>query len=196
MILRGGPTKLTARALGGAQRGETRRSIAPIGPNRIWAVWPPGSGSSAPLPVIRTIIRSPSASPHQVRRPTRNLLLAEVVVPSGEHHLVLVVISCCRQSQRDDPAADATLSLAPVLAPKNPLFWTPVGRPSARGWKTDARSDPVQAVRCQQTARRCRWARPSPRVTATSVIGPRPTGLASWNATIVKTTRQPPAAAG
>jgi len=67
--------------------------------------------------------------------PARALLLAEVVIPSGEHHLVLVV----RTREGDLVADNLTLALrrwtearyrwVRIQSPANPLFWSAVGRP-------------------------------------------------------------------
>jgi predicted transglutaminase-like cysteine proteinase len=71
--------------------------------------------------------------------PSRALLLAEVVVPSGEHHLVLVV----RTSEVDlvlDNLSANIRSIAVVYpryqwvrmeSPQNPKFWTTVSAPRA-----------------------------------------------------------------
>jgi predicted transglutaminase-like cysteine proteinase len=67
----------------------------------------------------------------------RALLLAEVAIASGEHHLVLVV----RTSAGDIVLDNLNANLRPVSAtryrwvrmqsPKNPLFWSAVGRSMA-----------------------------------------------------------------
>jgi predicted transglutaminase-like cysteine proteinase len=68
--------------------------------------------------------------------PARALLLAEVVIPTGEHHLVLVV----RTREGDLVADNLTLAVrrwtdAPyrwvrIQSPANPLFWLAVRRPT------------------------------------------------------------------
>lgn len=66
--------------------------------------------------------------------PARNLLLAEVVVPSGEHHLVLVL----RTTEGDLVADNLAASIRPLGAPRyrwlraqspeNPQFWSSIAR--------------------------------------------------------------------
>lgn len=69
--------------------------------------------------------------------PSRALLLAEVVVPSGEHHLVLVI-----RTQEGDLVADnlnhnlrqwtqTRYQWVRVQSPKNPQFWSTIGATSA-----------------------------------------------------------------
>jgi predicted transglutaminase-like cysteine proteinase len=68
--------------------------------------------------------------------PARALLLAEVVTPTGEHHLVLVV----RTREGDLVADNLTLAVrrwidasyqwVRIQSPDNPLFWLAVGRPA------------------------------------------------------------------
>jgi predicted transglutaminase-like cysteine proteinase len=64
--------------------------------------------------------------------PARNLLLAEVVVPSGEHHLVLVL----RTTEGDLVADNLAAGIRPLAtpryrwlraqSPRNPLFWSSI----------------------------------------------------------------------
>jgi predicted transglutaminase-like cysteine proteinase len=69
--------------------------------------------------------------------PSRALLLAEVVVPSGEHHLVLVV----HTSDGDFLADNLNANIRPwfkaryrwvrMQSPRNPQFWATVGKGTA-----------------------------------------------------------------
>jgi predicted transglutaminase-like cysteine proteinase len=66
--------------------------------------------------------------------PSRSLLLAEVVLPSGEHHLVLVV----RTDQGDLVLDNLTAGIRPwsqtpymwvrIQSPSNPSLWSTIGR--------------------------------------------------------------------
>lgn len=136
-IFRGGPVKLTADRWAELTRVNTmvNRAIRPE-PNTAgvaaerWLIGPE-AGDCNDYAVTKRhelIKRGWSA---------RNLLLAEVVVPSGEHHLVLVV----RTRDGDLVADNLSASIRPwttpryrwvrIQSPKNPLFWAAVARHSA-----------------------------------------------------------------
>jgi predicted transglutaminase-like cysteine proteinase len=78
----------------------------------------------------------------QLGWPSRALLLSEVVIPSGEHHLVLVVRAFDRERMRvvDLVLDNLTAQLRPVAlvpyqwvrveSPTNPKFWSTVSVPS------------------------------------------------------------------
>lgn len=69
--------------------------------------------------------------------PSRSLLLAEVVIPSGEHHLVVVV----RAKEGDLVADNLNANIRPwfktsyrwvrIQSPRNPAFWTAVDKVTA-----------------------------------------------------------------
>ena len=73
--------------------------------------------------------------------PSRTLLLAEVVVPSGEHHLVLVVRTSEVDLVLDNLSADIrSIAVAypryqwvRMELPQNPKFWSTVSAPRAHG---------------------------------------------------------------
>jgi predicted transglutaminase-like cysteine proteinase len=137
IVFRGGPLKLTPerRAELARVNSEVNRSIRPeANPGGVaterWLI-APATGDCNDYAVTKRhalIARG---------WPARNLLLAEVVVPSGEHHLVLVV----RTSEGDLVADNLSPSIKPWTAPRygwvrmqsstNPLFWMKVARASA-----------------------------------------------------------------
>jgi predicted transglutaminase-like cysteine proteinase len=137
MVFRGGPTRLTAERWAELNTVNTavNQAIQPE-PNlggvatEHWLI-SPSAGDCNDYPVTKR---------HDLIKrgwPARNLLLAEVVVPSGEHHLVLVV----RTQEGDLIADNLSATIRPwttpryrwvrVQSPKNPLFWATVGRLSA-----------------------------------------------------------------
>lgn len=69
--------------------------------------------------------------------PSRSLLLAEVIIPSGEHHLVVVV----RATEGDLVIDNLNANIRPwfktqyqwvrIQSPLNPIYWATVGRASA-----------------------------------------------------------------
>ena len=88
--------------------------------------------------------------------PSRSLLLAEVVVPSGEHHLVLVVrtkdvdlvLDNLNQNIRTAPMTRYQYQWVRIETPYNPKFWAGITVPSP---KHMGPSD------TQQTASADRW---------------------------------------
>ena len=74
--------------------------------------------------------------------PSRSLLLSEVVVPSGEHHLVLVVHMTDTDQMRDidlvldnlnanlRPAGITPYKWVRMESPSNPKYWSTVSVPS------------------------------------------------------------------
>jgi len=84
--------------------------------------------------------------------PARLLILAEVVVPSGEHHLVLVVRTNAGDLLLDNlnanirPLSAARYGWVRAQSPENPKFWSTIGvsrsiasvaaepRPARGGW--------------------------------------------------------------
>jgi predicted transglutaminase-like cysteine proteinase len=134
MVFRGGPTKLTPERWSELSTVNTsvNRGIRPE-PNlggvatERWLI-APSAGDCNDYAVTKRheLIKRGWAA--------RNLLLAEVVVPSGEHHLVLVI----RTTEGDLVADNLNANIRPwtapryrwvrVQSPKNPLFWTTVAR--------------------------------------------------------------------
>lgn len=134
MVFRGGPLKLTAekRAELARVNAEVNRAIRPeanvggVATER-WLI-APAAGDCNDYAVTKR---------HELIKrgwPARALLLAEVVVASGEHHLVLVV----RTHEGDLIADNLSANIRPwstprygwvrVQSPSNPLFWKTVGR--------------------------------------------------------------------
>jgi predicted transglutaminase-like cysteine proteinase len=134
IVFRGGPLKLTPgkRVELARVNTEVNRAIRPE-PNlggvatERWLI-APSAGDCNDYAVTKR---------HELIKrgwPARALLLAEVVVPSREHHLVLVV----RTTEGDLVADNLNANIRPwttprygwvrVQSPKNPLFWMKVGR--------------------------------------------------------------------
>ncbi|WP_245431156.1 transglutaminase-like cysteine peptidase [Rhodoplanes roseus] len=136
-VFRGGPAKLTAERWAELNRvnTEVNRAIRPE-PNTLgvayerWLIGPSaGDCNDYAVTKRHELIRRGWAA--------RNLLLAEVVVASGEHHLVLVI----RTTDGDVVADNLNANIRPLTAPRyrwlraqspvNPLFWTAISRLSA-----------------------------------------------------------------
>ncbi|MDC7786727.1 transglutaminase-like cysteine peptidase [Rhodoplanes sp. TEM] len=137
MVFRGGPTRLTSERWADlvSVNIEVNRAIR-AEPNTLgvayerWLV-APRAGDCNDYAVTKR---------HELMKrgwPARNLLLAEVVVPSGEHHLVLVIRTTDGDLVADNLAATIRPLATPryrwlrAQSPRNPLFWSTVARPSS-----------------------------------------------------------------
>lgn len=137
MVFRGGAVKLTAERWAELRAVNTmvNRAIRPEAntsgvANEHWLIAPLAGDCNDYAVTKRHELIKRGWSP-------RALLLAEVVIATGEHHLVLVVRTSAGDVVLDNLNANVRLVGATryrwvrMQSPKNPLFWSTVGRTMA-----------------------------------------------------------------